>query len=329
MKHRPKPSASSPPPAASMPPSQPHPLVDMQTQVDALHSMMSTLSDSLFNRMYALQASLASSVPQPSSRPSHRLDAGSPQPGVTTGESRKFQALCETSRKFAENVRLDQGVRPPRQEFATPSAASQHRAAPGAAPQPSAFVPPQPSAFVPPQPPPRYEVPPQPSTSGWVPSGPQPPRSRGSRSSSESECSKTESEFAARESSSSRLTDLIYDVCPHSCPLLDVDHPPRCEFEGWFGQPEVQASRPRFRLYPRVGEVESKVTAKASSLARRSKPLSSILTSRSTPHAVADLSYYASSLAVNPSFSQLAGSKRWGSISFAEMEKLERLFRAR
>ena len=323
-KHRPKPSAASPPPAASMPPSQPHALVDMQTQVDALNSMMSTLSDSLFARMDALQASLALSVPQPSSRPSHRPDAVSPQPGVTAGESRTFQALGETSRKFAENVRLDQGVRPPRQVFATPSAASQHRAAPGAAPQPSAFVPPQPSAFVPPQPPPRHEVPPQPSTSGWVTSGPQPPRSRGSRSSSESE-------FAARESSSSRLTNLIYEVCPHSRSLLDDARPPRCEFEGWFGQPEVPASRPRFRLYPRVGEVESEVTAKASSLARRSKPLSSILTMHYTRHAVADLPYYASFLAVNPSFSQLAGakavgSKRWGSVSFAEMEKLERLF---
>ena len=141
--HRPKPSASlPPPPAASIPPSQPHTLVDMQTQVDALNFMMSTLSDSLFDRMDALQASLASSVPQPSSRPSHRPDAGSPQPGVTAGESRMFQALGETSWKYAENVRLDQGVRPPRQEFATPSAASQHRAAPGAGPQPSAFVPP-------------------------------------------------------------------------------------------------------------------------------------------------------------------------------------------
>ena len=136
-----------------------------------------------------------------------------------------------------------------------------------------------------------------------------------------------------RESSSTRLTDLIYDVYPHSRLLLDVDRPSRCEFEGWFGQPEVPASRPRFRLYLRVGEVESEVTAKASSLARRSKPLSSILTSRSTRHAVADLRFYASSLAVNPSFSQLAGAKavgsyRWGSISFAEMEKLKRLFRS-
>ena len=151
-KHCPKPSFSSPPPAAFMPPSQPRALVDMQTQVDVLHSMMSTLSDSLFNRMDALQASLASSVPQPSSQPSHRPDTGSPQLGVTTGKSRTFQALGGTSRKFAENVRLDKGVRPPRHEFATPSAASQHRAGPGADPQPSAFVPP-----------PRFEVPPQPS----------------------------------------------------------------------------------------------------------------------------------------------------------------------
>ena len=72
---------------------------------------------------------------------------------------------------------------------------------------------------------------------------------------------------------------MIYEVCPHSRPLLDDAAPPRCEFEGWFGQPEVSASRLRFRLYPRVGEVESEVTAKASSLARHSKPLSSILTS--------------------------------------------------
>ena len=86
-----------------------------------------------------------------------------------------FQALGETSWKYDKNVRLDQGVRPPQQEYSSPSAASQPRAAPGAAPQP-----------------------PQPSTAGWVPSGPQPPRSRGSRSSSESEDSETESEYAAR-----------------------------------------------------------------------------------------------------------------------------------
>ena len=199
-------------------------------------------------------------------------------------------------------------------------------AAPGPAPQPSA-------TFVPPQPPPHAKVPPQPSMPGWVPSGPPPPRSRDSRSSSESEASKTESEFAARDSSSARLADLIYDACPESRLLLDDSRPPRCEFEGWFGQPEYSASRPHFRLYPWVGAVESEVTAPAGALARRSKPLSQILPTRSHHHAVADLPLYASSLAVNPSFAQLAGAKavmkrRWGSISFSEMEKLERLFRS-
>ena len=122
-------------------------------------------------------------------------------------------------------------------------------------------------------------------------------------------------------------------LCPNSHPLLDGARPPRCEFEGWFGQPESHSSRPRFRLYPRVGEVELEVAARAEALARRSKPLSQLLPSRSRRHAVADLPLFASSLAVNPSFAQLSGAKavgsrRWGSITFAEMERLGRLFRS-
>ena len=47
---------------------------------------------------------------------------------------------------------------------------------------------------------------------------------------------------------------------------------------------------------------------------------------------MADDPLYVSSQPVNPSFAQLAGakavgSKRWGSISFSEMERLERVFR--
>ena len=273
------------------------------------------------SRLDALQASLgSSSLPESSSRPSHRPDGGASQPGVTTDESRTFQAMGEPSRK---SFSYDQD-RPPSQEFPFHSAASQPRAAPRAEPQPSAFVPP---------PPPRAEVPPQPSSSGWVPSGPPPPRLRGSRSSSESEASESESVAVSRDSALTRLAELLYEVCPHSRPLLDASRPPQCEFEGWFGQPEASPARPHFRLYPRVAEVESEATAKAGSLACRSKPLSSILTSCYHRHAVADLPSYASSLAVNPSFSQLAGaravgSKRWGSISFSEMEKLERVFRS-
>ena len=161
-KHQSKPSASPPPPAASMPSSQPHALANMQSQVDSLNVMVNTLSESLLARLDALQASLALSIPQSSSRPSHGLDAVSPQPGVTTGESCMFQALGATSRKSDANARVDQGGRTPHREYVSPSAASQPHAAPGPAPQPSA-------TFVPPQPPPHSGVPPQPSTSGLGP----------------------------------------------------------------------------------------------------------------------------------------------------------------
>ena len=323
-KHRNKPSAS-PPSADSVPYSQPTAITQMQTQVDSLNILVNTLSESLLARMDALTASLApSSIPQSSSQTRLGNDAGLPQPGQTAGESRTFQALGVDSRTSGGNAQfLGQGVRAPRQEFVGPSAAPQHHAAPGPTPQPSA-------SFVPPQPPPRSGDPPlQPSTSGWVPSGPPPPRSsRGSHSSSESEDSETESKFSARDFASARLAELIYEVCPDSRPLSDDAHQPRCGFEGWFGQPESFASRQYFRMYPRVGEVELEVEARAEVLARRSKPLSQLLPSRSRRHAVVDRPLYASSLVVNPSFAQLAGakaigSKRWGSISFSEMEQLE------
>ena len=324
-RHRDKtPAPSPPPPATSVPPSQPDALSLMQCQVDTLNVMLNSMSETFLSRLDALQASIGScSLPESSSRPSHRPDGGAPQPGVTTDESRTFQAMGEPTRKTRKSSSYAP-VSPPRQEFAFPSAASQPRDAPRPHPQPSAFVPP---------PPPHSEVPPQPSSSGWVPSGPPPPRSRGSRSSSELEASESESVAVSRDSALTRLAKLLYEVCPHSRPLLDDTRPPQCEFEGWFGQPEASPARPYFRLYPRVAEVESEVMAKAGSLARRSKPLSSILTSRYHRHAVADLPNYASALAVNPSFSQLAGaraigSKRWGSISFSEMEKLERMFQS-
>ena len=113
--------------------------------------------------------------------------------------------------------------------------------------------------------------------------------------------------------------------------LVDSARAPRCGFEAWFGQPEATASRQRFRLYPRVAEVQSEVAARSEALARRSKPLSHIIPSRSRQYALADDPVFASSNPVNPSFAQLAGaravgSRRWGSISFSEMERLERLF---
>ena len=60
--------------------------------------------------------------------------------------------------------------------------------------------------------------------------------------------------------------------------------------------------------------------------------LSHVLPRRSHRYAVADDPLFASSLPVNASFAHLAGtravwSKRWGSISFAEMERIERVLR--
>ena len=78
-------------------------------------------------------------------------------------------------------------------------------------------------------------------------------------------------------------------------------------------------------------EALSEVAARSESLARRSKPLSRIIPSCSRQYALADDPVFASSYPVNPSFAQLAGaravgSRRWGFITFSEMERLERLF---
>ena len=324
-----KPSAPPPPPADAVPSSQPLERADMQSQVDSLNATVSSLAENFSARLDALAASLLAPMSQLSSQTRLEPDVGQPQPGVTTGTNRAFQALGvadRTSGVHRPYVYVDHDVRAPPLEQSGPSAAPQPHAAPGAAPPPSA-------SFVPPQPPPRYgDPPPQPSTSGWVPSGPPPSRAaRGS--SSESEASEAESDVSGRDSDSSRLADLIYEVCPHSRPLFDATCPPRCGFEDWFSQPESSTSRPFFRLYPRVAEVESEVAARSEALARRAKPLSHLIPTRSHRFKIADQPLFASSLLVNPSFAQLAGvrtvgSKRCGSVTFSEMERLEWLFRS-
>ena len=91
-------------------------------------------------------------------------------------------------------------------------------------------------------------------------------------------------------------------------------------------RPEAAASTQRFHLYPRVAEVQEEVAARSEALARRAKPLSRII-----PYALADDAVFASSQPVNSAFAQLAGSRavgsrRWGSVTFSDMERLERLF---
>ena len=321
-------TSAPPPPADSRPSSQPSTRGDLQSQVDSLNVTVNSLAESLSARLDAFMASLLHcQSTQLSSQPQLGPDVGESQPGVTAGKSRTFQALGvpngtpvvppKVSHPFGQDYRA------PASEQLGYAPAPLPQSAPGATPPPSA-------SQAPPPPPPHYGgAPPQPSTSGWVPPGPPTRNRRDSRSSSESEASEAESDVSFRDSSSSRLADLIYEVCPDSRPLSDAARPTRCGFEAWFGQPESTASKQRFRLYCRVAEVESEVVARSEALARRTKPLSHVIPTRSRRYAIADDPLVASSYPVNHSFAQLAGaravgSRRWGE---KEMERLERLFR--
>ena len=148
-------------------------------------------------------------------------------------------------------------------------------------------------------------------------------------SGSEDSDSGSSSAPAAPDSSAAQLAELVYDFCPEARAVSDSAPPPRCGFELWFDpSPALSSSRPRYRVYPRVDAVEFEVADREAALHRRSKPLPAVLPRKIRHYAVA------APQPVNPSFSCLAGassvgSKRWGSIMFAEMERLERLFRCR
>ena len=84
-------------------------------------------------------------------------------------------------------------------------------------------------------------------------------------------------------------------------------------------------------MYPRMAEVQEQVAARSEALARSAKPLSRVIPARALAYALADDVVFASSQPVNSSFAQLAGSRavgsrRLGSVTFSEMERLERLF---
>ena len=213
------------------------------------------------------------------------------------------------------------GFTPLPHDFRAPQPAPSGRAPPSSAP----YAAPRASARQALRPQPPFGVPLQPSPSGWVPPGP-PPRSR--RDSSEA--SESESVSSVRDTASARLADFIYEVCPDSRPLFDA-RAPRCGFEAWFGQPEAAASRRCFRMYPRVAEVQEEVVARSEALARRAKPLSRVIPARAHAYAMAADAIFMSSQPVHSAFAQLVGScawgsRRWGSITFSEMERLERLF---
>ena len=282
----PPPTTSGPSPQPAPPPApQPAQRVDLQSQVDSLNLTFQSLSDSINLRLQDFMSQILGHT-QSSSQPRLGPDAGEPHPGRPAGESSMFQGKGasswtplvppSTSYPLPHDVRAPQ----PEQSGRAPS-----RSPPFAAPRDSAHQAPRPPSF---------EVPPQPSTSGWVPPGPPPPRSRRDSSPSESEASDEDSVASCRDSASARLADLIYEVCPESRPLFDV-RAPRCGFEAWFGQPEATASKQRFRLYPRVAEVLEEVAARSEALACRAKPLSRVIPARARSYALADDAVFASS----------------------------------
>ena len=190
--------------------------------MDSLNVTVTTLAESLSTRLDALTVSLISSQStQLSSQPRLGPDVDEPQPGVTAGTRRTFQALGVPNGTPVVPLTVGhpfgQVYRAPASEQLGSALAPPPQSAPGAAPPPSA-------SQAPPPPPPLYgDPPPQPSNSGWVPSGPPPTRAhRDSRTSSELEACDAECDVSFRDSASPRLADLIYEVCPDSRPLSDA-----------------------------------------------------------------------------------------------------------
>ena len=317
--------AQQPAPRPAQPAPRPSQRNDLQSQMDSLQTNFASLSNNLTSQLTDFMSQFLcqnQSFRQPRLGP----DAGESRPDQTAGESRMFQGEGAPSRTPLVPPYTTYSLH---SDFAAPRPEQSGRARSRSPP----FAAPRASTHQAPRQPPVFEASPQPSTSGWVPPGPPPPpppRSRHDSSGSDSEASGSESVAAARDSASARLTDLIYQVCPASRPLFDPKAP-RCEFEAWFGQPEASASTQRFCLYPRVAEVQEEVAARSESLARCSKPLSRIIPTRARSYALVDDSIFAASQPVNSAFAQLTGSrtlasKRWGSVSFGDMERLECMF---
>ena len=183
------PSRHSPQPAPQ--PAQPAPRPaqrdDIQSQVDSLTLNFKSLSDNLTSQLSDFMTQFLCQN-QSSRQPRLGPDAGESHPGKTAGESRMFQGEGAPSRTplvppyHVYPLHHDSRAPPPEQSGRAPP-----RSPPFAAPR--AF------ARQAPRPPPAFTASPQPSTSGWVPPGPPPPRSR-----HDSEASESESVTSARDS---------------------------------------------------------------------------------------------------------------------------------
>ena len=126
-----------------------------------------------------------------------------------------------------------------------------------------------------------------------------------------------------------RLINYVYNQYSESGPPA----PPCCAFEDFFAVVDPQAStRPRLCVYPRVEELVAQTQDRAAKLARESRPLHRVLPLKRRVFPVADDPDYTTPRWLNPDFVRLAGNKtiakaRAGTMSFADIEKVEKCFR--
>ena len=124
-----------------------------------------------------------------------------------------------------------------------------------------------------------------------------------------------------------RLADFIHERYPESHPLSAPQIAQWCGFESLYAVTDPPgSSRPRFHLYPRVADIIQGTRDRASSLARRTKPLTSILPKKRRLQSVADEPEFSSPQVLNPDFSQLAENKSisnrcMSSVTFFELER--------
>ena len=201
----PQPAPQPAPHPAQQPAPQPAPRPaqrdDIQSQVDSLALNFQSLSDNLTSQLTNFMTQFISQT-QSSRQPRLGPDAGESHPGRTAGESRMFQGKGAPSRT---PLVPPSTFYPLPRDFRAPQPEQSGRAPPRS----PSYTAPRASAHQAPRPPPPFGVPPQPFTSGWVPPGPPPPRSRRDSSASESEASEGESVTSVRDSASARLADLI------------------------------------------------------------------------------------------------------------------------
>ena len=72
---------------------------------------------------------------------------------------------------------------------------------------------------------------------------------------------------------------------------------------------------------------------RAAALSQKMKPLSAVLPKKNRKHSVADVPDFSTAPPVNPNFSRLTdnktvSNKRWGSITFLEMDRMESVSRS-